>query len=349
MANQRTIAKIAGVNQATVSLALRNDPSIPLKTRERIRQIAEEIGYRPNNYVSSLMSQIRSGRPPQDKGCIAVVVSGHKPAPDKSGGGLGPLIYQQQYQGMYQRAVELGFKTEFFFLLDSGISMKRVDGILKARGINGMVLGAPNTNEADATELSLNSLAVATIAYTWTGIDVDRVTSHHRHNVKIAYNQLLKRGFKRIGMCLSPGAAMGVDTNWRAGYLIERENTPTRYQIPLFVGRPDQTPKAKFTDWLNKWKPEAIVSILGHEKLWLDELKISVPDDLSVVCINRLPNSEFSGVQENHETIGAAAIDLVATQLIHNEFGLPKHPKLILFEGTWVEGKTIGKPPRRRK
>ncbi len=340
---------MAGVNQATVSLALRNDPSIPPKTRERIRRIAEEIGYKPNTYVSSLMSQIRSGRPPQDKGCIAILVGAHKPVSGSADKWPGKVVYQLQYRGMTQRAEELGFKTEFFFLMDTDMSMKRVNDILCARGITGVVLGAPNVNEADPTQLSLDSLAIATIAYTWKGIDLDRVTSHHRHNVQMAYAQLRERGFKRIGMCLPTEAATGVDTNWRAGYLIERENTPARHRIPLFVGRPDQTPRAKFTAWLQKWKPEAIVTLLGHEKRWLDELKIPIPEELSVVCINRLPSSEFSGTQENHEMIGAAAIDLVATRLIHNEYGLPKFPKLILFEGTWVEGKTIGKPPRRRK
>jgi len=43
----RTIAKKAGVSATTVSLALRDDPSISLSTKTRIREIQAELGYRP--------------------------------------------------------------------------------------------------------------------------------------------------------------------------------------------------------------------------------------------------------------------------------------------------------------
>ncbi len=42
------IAKIANTTQATVSRALRDDPSISIQTKRRIRKLADELGYRPN-------------------------------------------------------------------------------------------------------------------------------------------------------------------------------------------------------------------------------------------------------------------------------------------------------------
>ncbi len=45
--NLRTIAKEAGVSATTVSLALRDDPSISAKTKERIFSIQQSMGYRP--------------------------------------------------------------------------------------------------------------------------------------------------------------------------------------------------------------------------------------------------------------------------------------------------------------
>jgi LacI family transcriptional regulator len=65
-----------------------------------------------------------------------------------------------------------------------------------------------------------------------------------------------------------------------------------------------------------------------------------------VVCLNRPMGSALSGVEENQEMVGAAAIDLVATQIMSNSHGLPAHPKLILIEGTWVDGETMRFNPK---
>lgn len=56
----KQIALEAGVSVMTVSRALRNQPSSASATRQRIQQIAERLGYRPNPLVSALMSYRRS-------------------------------------------------------------------------------------------------------------------------------------------------------------------------------------------------------------------------------------------------------------------------------------------------
>jgi len=58
----KDVASAAGVCPATVSLALRNHPSIPEKTRERIRKVADDLGYLPNPRISELMRQIHKTR-----------------------------------------------------------------------------------------------------------------------------------------------------------------------------------------------------------------------------------------------------------------------------------------------
>ncbi len=48
------IARIAKTTQATVSRALRDDPTISRPTQKRIRKLADELGYRPNLLARSL-------------------------------------------------------------------------------------------------------------------------------------------------------------------------------------------------------------------------------------------------------------------------------------------------------
>ena len=51
------IARILNVSTATVSRALKNNPAVNKATRKKIVATARKMGYRPNNFASSLRSQ----------------------------------------------------------------------------------------------------------------------------------------------------------------------------------------------------------------------------------------------------------------------------------------------------
>src|SRR5262249_38940411 len=72
---QREVARRARVSQATVSLALRNHPSLPKKTRERVRALASSLGYRPDPALVALSRYRQKLRTPTFHGSIAFLVS----------------------------------------------------------------------------------------------------------------------------------------------------------------------------------------------------------------------------------------------------------------------------------
>ncbi|MBT80504.1 MAG: sugar-binding protein [Alteromonadaceae bacterium] len=51
------VAKLANVSQSTVSRAFADDPRISVGTRERIKKLAEQLGYRPNALARSLITR----------------------------------------------------------------------------------------------------------------------------------------------------------------------------------------------------------------------------------------------------------------------------------------------------
>jgi len=51
MSDLKTIAKMADVSPATVSLALRDDPRVAGKTKELIAKLAKEVGQIMNEFV----------------------------------------------------------------------------------------------------------------------------------------------------------------------------------------------------------------------------------------------------------------------------------------------------------
>ena len=58
----RQLAALAKVSRTTISLALRNHPSIPASTRDRIQQLARQHGYRSDPLITTLMNQLRLSR-----------------------------------------------------------------------------------------------------------------------------------------------------------------------------------------------------------------------------------------------------------------------------------------------
>lgn len=54
-ARLKEIAEIAGVSKATASLALNDSPLVASETKEKVRQIARELGYSPNALARSLV------------------------------------------------------------------------------------------------------------------------------------------------------------------------------------------------------------------------------------------------------------------------------------------------------
>ncbi len=48
-----------------------------------------------------------------------------------------------------------------------------------------------------------------------------------------------------------------------------------------------------------------------------------------------------SGIDQNNERVGEAAVDLVVEQLHGNAFGVPGNPKTVFIEGRWVAGAMV--------
>jgi len=48
-----------------------------------------------------------------------------------------------------------------------------------------------------------------------------------------------------------------------------------------------------------------------------------------------------AGIDQNHRSIGASAVDLLAGQINRNERGKPEHPKEINIRGKFTDGFTI--------
>ncbi len=129
------IARLAGVSKNTVSLALRHDRQIPGDTRDRIASIAASIGYTKNATVARLMAELRRGRSPRFQSSLALL-NAHA---DRHAFRTHPTI-PTYVQGCRHRAKELGYCFDEFWLHDPDLDGVRLNKILHARGIAGVIV-----------------------------------------------------------------------------------------------------------------------------------------------------------------------------------------------------------------
>lgn len=328
MPNQRELARQLGLSQSTVSLALRGSSLIAAATRQRVQTEAARLGYSPNPLVASLMEHIRSAKPVRDAGCIALLVD----FPNQEEWLNFHLAYRQQYEAICRRAEQRGYRTECFYLQARGMSPAVIDRILHSRGIVGVLLAGPRT-ECESLEMKWDRYAWIKSGFTWEEPRMDCVSADNRQHVELAFRELGKRGNRRIGYCLSRRMVPRANSNWVAGYLIAQRRLPAARRLPLFVTDPTAAGWARFRRWLKRWKPDVVIGG-AMEWEWLQKIQTGAP---RFCWRSHFPGTRQPAIEENNAIIGETLCDLLIEKIIHNERGLPGHPRHISIEGSWCE------------
>src|SRR3954469_2784440 len=114
---QRDVALACGVHPSTICLALRNSPSIPEETRQRIRQAAEKLGYQPNAAARNL-AFMRSDR--KGPGSLPLAWLNQEPRRNHWHADPSARVY---FEAARRRAEELGYHLEEIWMREPGMSL----------------------------------------------------------------------------------------------------------------------------------------------------------------------------------------------------------------------------------
>lgn len=354
----RQLAAQAGVSRTTVSLALRNHPSISPSTRERIQRVAREEGYRIDPLVATLMTQLRTGRRKRSVEKLAYLTSW--PTRDEW---LSVSANDRRFfEGVRARADRLGYEVEHIWAKEPGMTAARLSKILYTRAIRGLIL-APMLQAHGHASLDWQYFAASTISYTVSKPALHRTTHSHYTGMLLTLRNLKRHGYRRIGLTCLTDQDERVNHAWQAAYLIHYHSLPLPQRIPPFFaasaqgihpGKAFARKKGEFRKWIEQHRPDVVVSNLTAPLDLLREMGRDVPGEIGYACLD-LPDESavLSGVDQLASEVGAAAVDLVVTQLQNNEFGLPTCPKTVQIDGLWRDGATTrfpaARPPAARK
>lgn len=184
MVTIRDVAEAAGVSATTVSRALSETGRIGTATRERIRRIAEELEFRPNELARSLGSS-RSMT-------IGVVV------PD-----ITNPFFPQLIAGAEGAARE-GSRTIFLVQSPDSVSAANDFGQLRAKQVDGIILvGNPFRQAADLMS-AVGDTPLVVVDRGASLPDVVTVCSDHRTGGRIAVEHLVAHGHSGIAHLTGP-------------------------------------------------------------------------------------------------------------------------------------------------
>ncbi len=342
------VARRAGVHPTTVSLALRNHPSIPPSTRERIRTIADEMGYRPDPALNALTAYRHAKLARRETPPLAYLTHW-----DSEWGWRKLRAHERFFAGAVAEAEASGYKLEHFWLGEPGLSQQRISDILVARGITGVIVSSHLPENDRPLALDWRKLSAVKIGCLPHAPQLHHVTNDCRSIMQLAVQRIRAAGYRRIGMVLPRWLDECTNLAWSAGFLAEQQRLEPEERIPVLhtygdlVGASVEAPcspivAAKpFAEWLKLHRPEVLLAKAQLVQPQLEQLGLSVPGDIALAEIDLDPDSEMAGVRHNCERVGALAVDLLVRQMHQNRYGVPEYMIASLVEGAWQDGPTL--------
>ena len=357
------IAKRAEVHVTTVSLALRNHPRLPEKTRLRIQKLAKEMDYQPDPILQALVAYRGKVMERRNPPTLAYVTNW-----DTKYGWKETTAHPQFFQGAEAKAQELGFKLDHFWMGEPGLSHTRMSKILQARGITGVIIASHRRASDVDLHFDWSGFSAVKIEYFPHQPELHQVNNDHCSIMRLAMQRAEDHGYKRIGAVMHRGWNHAVDHHWNAGLLISQDFHPPEERIPIHLF-PDAdqvddwmsetksdvvADTAKFRQWYEKYQPQVIISKRSFIQPCLDAMGLKIPDDLAFIDLfleEHEQDGTVAGVRQNHHAVGELAIEILAGQLHYHKFGIPEIPTRTQVEGTWFDGASCPRfePPKPKR
>ncbi len=331
------VAAQAGVGKSTVSLALRDDPRLRPETRLHIQKIAQEMGYTPNATVANLMAQLRASRTPSYQATLGLLNFSHHRDYLHS-----VPTFREWLAGCHERAAQLGYRIDEFWVQDKDVSAHRLVKVLSSRGIRGLLFTAIDQVGDLGQELAELWESFASVIL---GIRTHQPALHfccndHYSTSMLAANEVIARGYRRPALVIDHAVDRLVEHRFSAGFLIGQSSLPVKNRIPVLYLK-DREPH-DFNKWMSHHTPDVILTLHDEVLEWMEAVGYRVPDDVALAHLDWYPPMKrWAGMDQSNRAVGSAALDMVVAQLHRGETGIPPMAKCLQIESRWVEGPSI--------
>lgn len=329
----RDLARQIGLSKATVANALNGSPTVAAATRQRVHDAALRLGYKRNPMVGAFMSAIRRSQDVGFHGTLATVEVLEPERPKH-----GPF-HQGVIRGCMDAATEHGFKLDSLRVEPSGVSYDRLNSILKARGIRGVII-LPAWRTPEFERLDWSFLTGVYTDYIPETPLLNSVCCDHYRSLLELLKQLELRGYRRPGVVLEKGRDERV--HWRTLAALRTFQGTLPDAPPATPLISDNLNPSLVSKWLKKEKPDVVLSHDSAVLTWIKASRFRVPEKLGYVCLNRAKTSSACAALNLHpDQIGRCAVEILIAQIQRQAWGMPRFPTNTVIIGEFEDGETI--------
>lgn len=299
----KDIARAAGVSHSTVSRALGDSPLVKEATRERIKQLAKEMGYTPHALARSLVT-----RRTQTVGLVVTTIAD-------------PFV-SEIVRGLEETGQNHGYTI---ILCNSNAEPRRELAAVKAlreKRVDGIIVTASRIGDLYLPLLEDFGAPIVLINNQQTGRYVYSIGTDDLRGGQIATEHLLSLGHTRIGYIAAPNNVNSSQARM-SGYRAALESHGIAFDPVLVAdgdGRPAAAMEATARLLSQGENPTAIfcyndMTAIGAMHA-LKQMGIRVPDDISIVGYDDIPIAEYldpplTTIRQQKYDMGCMAMDML--------------------------------------
>jgi DNA-binding LacI/PurR family transcriptional regulator len=327
------VAREGKVHQTTVSLALRNDPRLPAETRERLRDLAERMGYRPDPMLSALNIYRSSRAEAKARPSMALLTRARNKV---------RTFYcdDQVLKGARRACERLGYRLATFAVGDGDDEGPRLSRILRSRGITGVIVATLDVGLRQL-DMEWEHFSALCIESQHLGLSFHMVGNDQMAITRRAVRRIRELGYRRIGLCVGSLEEASLRKPFTGGYLLEMHENPDLSPAPplLLDNGEDADVPGRLASWIRLHRLDAVMSNWSTVPRLLESAGLRVPKDLGVATLDYNPNrGAFAGIRQSHQIVGERAVEALALMMKTNQTGPLAFPNTTLIDGVWEDG-----------
>ncbi|MCL4484145.1 MAG: LacI family transcriptional regulator [Bacteroidetes bacterium] len=307
------IARELKISASTVSRALQDNPRISLKTKEKVKTVADALGYRPNTLASNLRNR-RSNT-------IGIVV---------------PLINRHFFSSVISGVEDIAFKAGYTVVIaqSNDLTNKEIAIVqsMFANRVDGLIISiAMQTTNFDHLKLfRKRNIPLVLFDRMVPEVETNNIVVDDFMGGFRVTQHLIDQGYHRIGHLAGPQNLM-IYSDRKKGYIEALTKSGIPYDESLVI-----TNTLTFNDG-----PEAVKQLINlpnppdaifcgndttalSSMIYLREKGIRVPEDIGIVGFSNEPYSKFvspsiTTIAQPGFEMGQKAAEMILNQIVHKE------------------------------